>query len=123
METIDARKHNQQTQYELRKQVVRLRKRGLANREVAGIVGISVTHASTIWHKYFKGGIEALHPGKRGRRHGAQRVLSADQEVAVQEMLIDKAPKQLKLPLPSGREMRCAWPSKSTLGSICRCAP
>jgi transposase len=98
MEKIDARKHNQRTQYELRKQVVRLRRRGLANREVAGIVGISEAHASTIWQKYSKGGIEALHPGKRGRRHGAQRVLDAEQEIAIQKMLVDKAPNQLKLP-------------------------
>jgi transposase len=98
MEKIDARKHNQQTQYELRKQVVRLRKRGIANREVAGIVGISESHASTIWQKYSKGGIEALHPGKRGRRHGAQRVLDVEQETTVQKMLVDKAPNQLKLP-------------------------
>ncbi len=35
MEKIDARKHNQQTQYEMRKQVVRLRKKGKANSEVA----------------------------------------------------------------------------------------
>jgi transposase len=98
MEKIDARRHNQQTQYGLRKQIVHLRKRGLANREVAGIVGISEAHASTIWQKYSKGGIEALHPGKRGRRHGAQRVLDAEQEAAVQKMLMDKAPNQLKLP-------------------------
>ena len=98
METIDARKHNQQTQYELRKQVVRLRKRGLANREVAKIVGISETHASTTWQKYLRGGIEAVHPGKRGRKYGAQRVLDAEQEIAVQKMLVDKAPNQLKLP-------------------------
>jgi transposase len=98
MEKIDARTHNQQTQYELRKQVVRLRKRGLANREVAEIVGISEAHASTIWQKYQKGGIEAIQPGKRGRRDGAQRVLGAEQEVAVQNMLVDKAPNQLKLP-------------------------
>ena len=98
MEKIDARKHNQQTQYELRKQVVRLRKRGLANQEVAEIVGIAAAHASTIWQKYQKGGIEAIKPGQRGRRHGEQRVLTAEQERAVQEMLVDKAPHQLKLP-------------------------
>jgi len=46
-----------------------------------------------------KGGIEAIKPGKRGRRDGAQRVLGAEQEVAVQNMLVDKAPNQLKLPL------------------------
>ena len=44
-----------QTQYELRKRVVRLRKRGLASREVSGIVGISEAHTSTIWQKYLKG--------------------------------------------------------------------
>ena len=98
MEKIDARKHNQQTQYELRKQVVRLRRRGLANNEVAEIVGISEAHASTIWQKYQNGGIEAIKPGKRGRRNGAQRVLDAEQEIAVQNMLVDKAPDQLKLP-------------------------
>ena len=54
---MDARTHNQQTQYELRKQLVRLRKRGLANREVSEIVGISEAHASTIWLKYQKGEI------------------------------------------------------------------
>jgi transposase len=98
MEKIDARKHNQQTQFELRKQVVRLRKRGLANREVAGMVGISVFHASTIWQKYTTGGIDAIRPGKRGRRHGAKRVLNAKQELAVQKMLVDNAPNHLKLP-------------------------
>jgi hypothetical protein len=72
METIDARKHNQQTQYDLRKQVVLLRKRDLGDKEVAGIVGISQAHASTIWQKYLKGGIEAIQTGKRGRRYGAR---------------------------------------------------
>ncbi len=98
MEKIDARTHNQQTQYELRKQVVRLRKRGFSNKETAELVGISVAHASTIWSKYSRDGIEAIKPGKRGRRHGTQRVLDADQETAVRNMLVDKAPDQLKLP-------------------------
>lgn len=98
MEKIDARRHNQQTQYELRKQIVRLRKRGVANRDVAQIVGMSETYASTIWSNYKKGGIESIKPGKRGRRKGEQRVLNFEQERAVQKMLVDKAPNQLKLP-------------------------
>lgn len=98
MEKIDARTHNQQTQYELRKQIVRLRKSGVANRDVAQIVGMSETYASTIWSNYKKGGIEAIKPGKRGRRKGEQRVLNFEQERAVQKMLVDKAPNQLKLP-------------------------
>jgi len=98
MEKTDARTHNQQTQYELRKQIIRLRKRGLSTKKAAELVGISASHASTIWQKYLRGGIEAIKPGKRGRRHGAQRVLNAEQEQGVQAMLVDKAPHQLKLP-------------------------
>lgn len=98
MEKIDARKHNQQTQYELRKQVVRLRKKGVKNGEVAEIVGISQSHASTIWQKYLKEGLQAIKPGKRGRQHGAQRTLTTEQEEALQKLLVDKTPDQLKLP-------------------------
>jgi len=98
METIDARKLNQQTQHELRKQVIRLRKKGLSNKATAELVGISEPHASTIWQKYQIGGHQAIKPGVRGRRLGAQRILSAEQEEAVQNLLIDKAPNQLKLP-------------------------
>jgi transposase len=98
MEKTDARKHNQQTQYELRKQIVRLRKRGLDNKSVAEMVGISATHCSTIWQKYIKGGIEAIKPGVRGRRQGDKRRLTPEQEEAVQIMLIDRAPTQFKLP-------------------------
>ena len=98
MEKKDARTHNQQTQYELRKQVVRLRKKGIANHEVAALVGISAPHASTIYQKYLAGGIEAIKPGKRGRRYGEKRVLDDEQEKAIRTMLIDKSPQQLKLP-------------------------
>lgn len=98
MEKVDARKHNQQTQYELRKQLVRLRKRGIKNKEVAEIVGISAAHASTIWQRYLKGGIESIKPGQRGRKPGTQRVLDWKQEMIIKKMIVDKAPKQFKLP-------------------------
>jgi len=49
MNNSDARKLNQQTQYELRKQVVRLRKKGLNNKAISEIVGLCQSHVSTIW--------------------------------------------------------------------------
>jgi transposase len=98
METIDARKHNQQTQYELRKQLVRLRKQGTTNKAAAELVGISASHASTIWQKYQRGGLKAIKPGTRGRQTGTQRTLSHEQESAMQNLLVDKNPLQLKLP-------------------------
>ena len=97
MKTIDARTLNQQTQYELRKQVIRLREKGLDNAAISEIVGLSASHISTIWQKYQRGGLDAIKPGQRGRRHGAQRELTPDQEVGIQKLLLDKTPDQLKL--------------------------
>ena len=98
MEKTDARKHSPQTQYEIRKQVVRLRKQRLPNKVVADGVGISVWGASRIWQSYKKGGSKAIKLGQRGRRQGEQRTLSSDQESDIQRALIDKTPDQMKLP-------------------------
>lgn len=98
MNNFDARKLNQQTQYELRKQVVRLREKGLDNKAISEIVGLCQTHVSTIWKKFERGGLEAIKPGQRGRRYGAQRELTAEQEVGIQKLLVDKTPDQLKFP-------------------------
>ena len=97
MNTTDARKLNQQAQYELRKQVVRLREKGLDNKAISEIVGLSQCHISTICKKYERGGLDAIKPGLRGCRHGAQRELTAEQEVGIQKLLVDKTPDQLKL--------------------------
>jgi len=98
MENTDARTLSPQTQYELRKLVIRLRKSGMPNQKVAETVGIAETRASTIWQTYQRHGIEAIQPKVRGRRFGAKRILTAEQETAVQKLLIDKTPDQLKLP-------------------------
>ena len=98
MEKSDARTQSPQTQYELRKQVVRLREKGMTNRDTAEIVGISVTYASTVWQTFLRGGNKAIKPKPRGRRHGEKRKLNAEQEVVVQRLLVDKTPEQLKLP-------------------------
>ena len=97
MNNLDARKLNQQTQYELRKQVVRLRKKGLDNKAISEIVGLCQSHVSTICKKYERGGLDAIKPGLRGRQHGAQRELTAGQEAGIQKLLEDKTPEQLKL--------------------------
>lgn len=97
MENTDARKHSPETQHQIRKQITRLRGKGFSNRAVAEGVGISESHASTIWQRYKKEGNKAIKLGKRGRRMGAQRTLSADQETQIQKDLIDKTPDQLKL--------------------------
>lgn len=97
MKTTDARKLNQQTQFELRKQVVRLKEKGKNNAEISEIVGLSQSHISTVWQKYQRGGLDAIKPGVRGRRHGEQRRLTAEQEAGIQKLLVEKTPEQLKL--------------------------
>lgn len=98
MEKIDARKHSPETQYEIRKQVVRLRKQGIPNKVLAQGVGISIGCASKIWQSYKKEGSRAIKLGRRGRRMGEKRTLTTEQEAQVKQALIDKTPDQLKLP-------------------------
>lgn len=98
MENTDARKHSPETQHQIRKQIIRLSGKGYSNRAVADGVGISESHASTIWQRYKKEGNKAIKLGKRGRRTGEQRTLSYDQETQIQKALIDKTPDQMKLP-------------------------
>lgn len=98
METTDARKLSQDVQYALRKQIVRLRKQGRSNREVARICGVTERHTSKIWQKYVREGTESLKLGQRGRRHGGNRNLAKEQEQTVKKLLVDKTPDQIKLP-------------------------
>ena len=98
MEKIDGRKKSQDVQQELRRQIIRLRKEGRSNKDVAQIVGISVTYASTLYQRYKKNGTDAITLGKRGRREGEKRTLTSKQEKEIQRLLIDKTPDQLKLP-------------------------
>jgi transposase len=97
MEKIDARQHSPETQYEIRKQVIRLRKKGISNQDVAQGVGLSQSHTSTIWQRYQKEGSQAIQLGQRGRRTGEKRSLTPSQETEIQRLLIDKTPDQLKL--------------------------
>jgi transposase len=97
MEKIDARTLNQEAQEALRNQIIRLRKAGRKNKEIAEIAGVSEGHCSRVWSRYQKDGIKAVAKGKRGRRHGEQRNLTVDQESTIKRLLIDKSPLQLKL--------------------------
>jgi len=98
MEKIDARKLDPKTQYENRKQIIRLRKQGIPNKVVAEGLGITERHASKIWQTYLKEGDASIKIGIRGRRKGEKRVLTPEQEKELRKILTDKTPDQLKLP-------------------------
>ena len=48
-EKRDARKLSAETKYELRKQVVRLKKKGMKGQEISELVGLGVVQISRIW--------------------------------------------------------------------------
>lgn len=97
MKKIDARKHSTETQQEIRRQIIRMRKQGYSNRAIGIVVGVSENHASTIWHRYLNKGVSGIKIGVRGRRTGEKRSLSPQQERNICKLLIDKTPDQLKL--------------------------
>ncbi len=97
MEKIDARTLTQDAQESQRRQIIRLRKSGRANKEVAEIVGVSPGHCCRVWKRYQQDGASAVAKGKRGRRLGSQRTLTTEQEETIKRLLTDKAPNQLKL--------------------------
>jgi transposase len=70
LEKIDPRTYSQEIQEAQRQQIVRLRKEGRSNLEVAEIVGVSISHASRVWTRYQKEGANSIAEGKRGRREG-----------------------------------------------------
>jgi len=97
MKKEDARKFTTETQEQLRKQAIRLRKQGKTHKEIAEIIGV---HKDTIWKwwkKYQTEGEKGLKVQTRGRREGAQRSLDISQELKIQKLIRDNTPDQLKL--------------------------
>jgi transposase len=98
MEKIDGRKLKKDVQQALRDQVVRLRKQGKANKDVAEYLAMNPQQCSRIWQKYERGGKKEILLGRRGRRHGEKRSLTEEQERGVRKLIVDKTPDQLKFP-------------------------
>jgi len=97
METEDGRKISPEAQYERRRQVIRAYKRGVKQRQISRDIGLSYSAVRGIVRLYKSNGFAGIKPSQRGRRHGACRTLTADQEAHIQRMICDKRPEQLKL--------------------------
>ena len=89
-------------QYQIRKSIVRLLKKGKANGEIAEILDVSERHVRSVKKQYAEGGLAALKPKKRGRSIGEKRILTPEQEKEIQKILVDKDPMQLKF-------KECMW--------------
>ena len=95
-----------ESQYQIRKSIVRLQKQGKTNGEIAEILDVSERHVRSVKKQYAEGGMAALKPKKRGRIVGEKRVLTAEQEKEIQKIIVDKDPMQLKM-------KECMWTRKA----------
>lgn len=96
IEKIDARKLSSQTQEQMRRQAIKLREKGIANKEVAKIVGLSPQTVSMYYTRYKKVGLKVVKSGKRGRRVGEKKTLTTEQEKSLINKLITTNPEQLQ---------------------------
>jgi len=96
MEKIDARKLTPRELSEKRKIVIKLRKKGISNKEVAQIVGISEQTTSLYYSRYKKEGNEIFKVKAAGRPKRSGKKLTDEQENNIIRQLIDKTPQQLQ---------------------------
>jgi transposase len=97
MEKEDARYQTLEQLHERRKQVVRLHKKAIKVMQIAQMTGLSYPTVRATIDRFEAGGWAAIRPALRGRNRGDGRVLSQAQEAAVQRMIIDERPEQLKM--------------------------
>lgn len=102
----NAKHLNQEAQYQIRKNIVRLLKTGKTGKEIAKLLDVSEGHVSGVKKAYKSNGIAAIKPKVRGRRKGTKRILTPEQEHEIQKILVDKTPDQLRF-------KECMWSRKN----------
>lgn len=96
MDKRDARLLSPEAQQELRRQAIKMLKKGRKQNVVAEELEVSRQRVNGWWKRYREGGWDALRARKRGPK-GGSRKLTSEQELEVQRLIADKTPDQLKL--------------------------
>ena len=97
MEKESARNQTLEQLHERRKQVVRLYKKDIKIMQIVAMTGLSYPTVRAAIDLFDTGGWSTIRPAPRGRARGDGRVLSQVQEAAIQRMIIDHRPEQLKM--------------------------
>jgi transposase len=98
MKTNDGRKLKLDTLDFVRKRAIELFKQGYNRGQVADILGVSRNSVGKWIRIYKEQGLKGLKLQIPGRKVGSGRRLGVDQERALQKMIREKMPDQLKLP-------------------------
>ena len=97
MDKEDARTQSLERQHERRKQVIRLHRQGYGVMQIVELSGLSYPTVRSAIDRYEEGGLAALKPAPRGKQPGDGRELTPEQEAAIQRLICDKRPEQLKM--------------------------
>jgi transposase len=97
MEKEDARKQPREVLQARRKQVIRMHRQGIGVMRIVEQTGLSWTAVNTALRLYEAGGSAALMPQVRGKKVGGGRRLTVEQEKAIQRIICDQRPEQLKM--------------------------
>jgi transposase len=98
MEKEDFRKIKDDIRDPIRKQAIRMIKKGIMKKEVASVLGVHVNTITNWVKKYRNQGSKGLKGMKRGVKSEDKKLLSSLHERQVQDMICDTMPDQLKLP-------------------------
>jgi transposase len=97
MKHIDLRKLSADALKQVRSQVVWLKEMGKTGKEIEELTRIRPNRISEIWTAYQKQGKSTLSPQKRGRNKQDGMLLTPEEQREIRQILISKAPNQLKL--------------------------
>lgn len=97
MEKEDFRTIEESARLVLRKKAISLHKSGKKKKEIAILLGIRPNTVTEWFKKHKESGITGLKGKKRGVKSEDKKLLSSDQEKAIQKMIIDVMPSQHKL--------------------------
>jgi transposase len=98
MKNTDSRSLPSEVRQHNRNLAIRLFKKGLARKDIAKIIGIHYGVACRWIRAWEQNGNNAIELKQRGRKKEQNRILTPDQERCLKKLLVDKNPRQLKLP-------------------------
>ncbi|WKD49069.1 IS630 family transposase [Microbulbifer spongiae] len=93
----DARTLPSAAKEEKRKQAIRLRQEGYSYKEIADMVGVHFETVGKWYRAYSARGFEGISAKQLGRKPGAGRLLTQEQEAKIEKLIVDKSPNQMKL--------------------------
>jgi transposase len=97
MEYINLRELSAEAITQVRRQIVRLKEMGKSGKEIEEITQVRQNRISEIWSAYKREGKSALRPKKHGRKKNEKMIITTEEQKAIRQVIISKAPNHLKL--------------------------